>query len=313
MLAPDLGRALLRAWDDLASMLDEAELVRAITEGTLDSILTDDLFQLVLAESERVLFQQYAENLAHFGKDLGVVFGVLDPQVIDAARSINIKMAKTFGSDVRDYTQAFVENGLRDGWNPRRTARQLKKSLGLTENQLQWVRNFEDELRAGSKKALKRQLGRGFFKKPDGSLGYRPGHADGAGLSRDDMKMLRRKLVAGEGFTEAQITRMVDAYKRRLIAWHAESIARTATLDSLKSAQHESTAKAIREGILDATRMRSEWVTAGDSRVRDEHAAMGGQVVPFGQPFSNGQQIPGETDYNCRCVKRDFMARRQAA
>lgn len=42
------------------------------------------------------------------------------------------------------------------------------------------------------------------------------------------------------------------------------------------------------------------WNTAGDDRVRDEHAAMEGETVPLDASFSNGLDFPSEP--NCRCV-----------
>jgi SPP1 gp7 family putative phage head morphogenesis protein len=42
------------------------------------------------------------------------------------------------------------------------------------------------------------------------------------------------------------------------------------------------------------------WMTAGDGRVRDEHAAMEGETVPLDEPFSNGLMFPSQP--NCRCT-----------
>ncbi len=41
------------------------------------------------------------------------------------------------------------------------------------------------------------------------------------------------------------------------------------------------------------------WTTAGDERVREEHAALEGQVIDWNSPPTVGH--PGE-DYQCRCV-----------
>jgi hypothetical protein len=45
--------------------------------------------------------------------------------------------------------------------------------------------------------------------------------------------------------------------------------------------------------------VEKEWVTQGDDRVRDEHAAMEGERVPRDDNFSNGLDYPSEP--NCRC------------
>ena len=51
-----------------------------------------------------------------------------------------------------------------------------------------------------------------------------------------------------------------------------------------------------------------EWLTAGDEKVRDSHAALDGVVVALGDQFDNGCEYPGdpagapEETINCRCT-----------
>uniref|UniRef100_A0A6H1ZUN6 Putative portal protein n=1 Tax=viral metagenome TaxID=1070528 RepID=A0A6H1ZUN6_9ZZZZ len=45
---------------------------------------------------------------------------------------------------------------------------------------------------------------------------------------------------------------------------------------------------------------KKEWLATMDDRVRDEHAAMNGEVVDLDKPFSNGLMFPSEP--NCRCT-----------
>jgi uncharacterized protein with gpF-like domain len=42
------------------------------------------------------------------------------------------------------------------------------------------------------------------------------------------------------------------------------------------------------------------WLSARDSRVRDEHVELDGQEKDVDEAFSNGLQQPGEP--NCRCT-----------
>jgi SPP1 gp7 family putative phage head morphogenesis protein len=55
----------------------------------------------------------------------------------------------------------------------------------------------------------------------------------------------------------------------------------------------------------------SQWLTAQDDRVRPEHAALHGVVVPYDQPFP-GNKEPGE-DINCRCTKVGLTPEQAAA
>lgn len=45
------------------------------------------------------------------------------------------------------------------------------------------------------------------------------------------------------------------------------------------------------------TKTRQE---VGDARTRPSHRALMGETVPINDPYSNGEQYPGETDINCR-------------
>jgi len=326
--APELGAEILRAWDRLAATMEGEAFRRlvaqSLTLGSPDPILaqllTDDVLDRVFSEVARQQFSNVNDALNFWGKQhvtatgstIGITFGTLSPEVLEAIRTGNLKMATALKDDVRGAVRTAVQLGLEEGVNPRTMARGLRQTVGLTEPQVRWVHNFRRELEAGDPAALNRALARGVFTKPDGSLGYRAGHAAGVGVGKRDMELLRRTLGTDERLNGTQIDRIVDAYQRRLTAWHSESLARTAALDAQRMGQHMATKQAIADGILDAERMMSRWATVKDSRVRDEHAAMEGEVTRFDEPFSNGQTIPGETDYNCRCIKVDFQARQPA-
>lgn len=314
-LSPELAAEMLRAWDNLADRINTANLAQFIAAGTPEALIGDDILDAVFAEVERLYFEQTIANVGFWAKDFatsgGIAFNVLNPQVIEGVRGLNLKIADELKDDVRNMVGAYVENGLRDGVGPRTVARQIKKGVGLTGPQVGYVDNFRSQLENNSRAALNRQLARGMVKKPDGSMVFVQGHAGTTGVSKRDLASMNRVLGSSDKLSPKQIDRIVASYERRLTAWHAETVSRTATVDSLKAAQNLSTEQAINQGILPRELMKSEWVTAGDGRVRDEHAAMNGEVVPFGTPFSNGQTIPGETDYNCRCIKRDFLGREE--
>jgi SPP1 gp7 family putative phage head morphogenesis protein len=79
----------------------------------------------------------------------------------------------------------------------------------------------------------------------------------------------------------------------------AKLIART----EIGRSQNGAALEAIKEyGVRTGRIYEKIWDTAGDDRVRDEHAAMEGEVAPVDQPFSNGLMYPSEP--NCRCRSR---------
>ena len=74
--------------------------------------------------------------------------------------------------------------------------------------------------------------------------------------------------------------------------YRATLIARTETL----AASNNGALNGYRQsGVVE----KKEWLTAGDSRVREEHAAMEGETVLLDEAFSNGEMAPGSP--NCRC------------
>jgi hypothetical protein len=292
------------------------EIVDILATGDIEQlfaqVLDDAFMDSVMVRIREKAFAQAVDNVSFFAKDLGVSFGTLNPEVIESIRALDLKMARTLKADVHDAVREVAEEGLRLGINPRQMARDMRQSVGLTGKQVEWVNNFRSELENNSKAALNRSLGRGFFKKPDGSMGFREAHAGGAGLGKRDMATLRRTLGTDQKLSTAQIDRMVEAYRKRLTAWHAESIARTATLDSLKNANRQATKQAVKDGILDANRMMKQRVSAGDSRVREGHVAIDGQRRRMDERYSNGEMVSGDLSYACRCVDRYYQARKVA-
>lgn len=101
--------------------------------------------------------------------------------------------------------------------------------------------------------------------------------------------------------TRDLIARVRDAFDEASAA-RAELIARTET--------NRSSNWAIRQGQKLSGITKREWVANRDSRTRDEHAALDGQVVGIDEPFTvagYSAMAPGDSgdpsfDCNCRCV-----------
>lgn len=112
---------------------------------------------------------------------------------------------------------------------------------------------------------------------------------------------LRDELVEGLANGESvpklrdRVSRVfADAKGRR-----AETIARTESHNSVSAGTFETYKAADVE--------RKEWLATKDSRTRDSHRAIDGEVKPIDQPFSNGLMYPGAPGpakevINCRCA-----------
>jgi len=124
-------------------------------------------------------------------------------------------------------------------------------------------------------------------------------------MARDLGAQLRER----ESLSANQIDVMVNAYRRRMVAFSAETQARTAALDSVKLGQDLSWREAIDKGFVDGASLMKTWVQVDRPTKREEHIPLHGETVPFDSPYSNGQMIPGETDYNCACESVVFAGR----
>jgi len=287
-MQPDVQLAVLKAFRIIRESLSESQLARIISTGNLDALLDaalrqalmDTAFQPVRDQIRRSVGQSvtyYAKQIAIPATLPGVTiaFDVLSPHVIDGIRSLETKVVGDLENDVRETVRAFVENGLREGVGPRTIARDLRTVVGLGPSQLEQVQNFRD--------ALTGQNGRSVA---DYTL-------------RD--KRFDRTIAKGD-LTPDQVDKMVEVYTRKRVAQNAETVARTATLDAQKLGQHLAMQDAIQKGVYDPNRLVKTWRGVMDSRERDSHIAMEGDTVPWDQLYSNGQMIPGDTEYNCRCV-----------
>jgi hypothetical protein len=290
---PDVARELFRAWEVIRESLTDAELTRLIASGQLDKIIDDALLdrafgglRVRLVQAIERGFRATLNDLPKAGKvegTLAVQFNTLNPRVIDAARKLDSRVINTLKEDVRDVVRAHVENGLRDGRAPASVARELRAVIGLAPNQEEAVRNFrralEGEPKAGD--PLSRVL-------------------------RD--RRFDRTLERGAPLSEAQIETMTAAYRRKMLAFNAQTNAHTATLDSYKLGQKLSWDEARAKGVIpDGYELVKTWVQIDRPTKRESHIPMHGETVPFDSRYSNGDEIPGESEFNCACISRVSM------
>lgn len=113
-----------------------------------------------------------------------------------------------------------------------------------------------------------------------------------------------QKLRDSGKYDDTRIEKMTATYRRKAVNLNASTVSRTAALDSQKLGNRLSWNEAAAKGLVDRALMQKTWLGVMDSRERPEHVAMQGQTVPIDMPFSNGQDLPGDTEYNCRCIEK---------
>jgi len=121
-------------------------------------------------------------------------------------------------------------------------------------------------------------------------------------INRTTDNQLRESLVQGvtAGETMVKLTSRVQTVFHYAETYRNERIARTEVLSSYNYASQAA--------YVDAGIEKNEWLATKDSRVRDSHAALDGQIRKIGEEFSNGLVAPGDISgpanevINCRCT-----------
>lgn len=299
---PQLALAILRALRVIADTLSEADLTAIIRSGNLDRLVATVLAQSTQDQAfgpvQERLRRATENSFRYFTKtsipgagkvngSLVVRFDYLSPAVVEATQTLETKVITGLSDTVAATLRTAVEQGLKDGVNPRTIARRIPGLIGLGPTQVQEVDNF--------RRALHGQDGRNPF--------------DYLKRDRRFDATVQRAVSGEQPLSDAQIEKMVDAYRTRRIALNTETAARTATLDAMKAGQHASWQTAIDKGVIGDGQLMRRWTGVMDSRERPEHVAMEGDTVPWGQPHRNGEMVPGESTYNCRCIDAIFVAR----
>lgn len=292
LASPEIAAVILRAFTILRDQMGEAAFVRVIETRDVDAliraVLSPRVLDLAFAPVRERLYRTTSTALPYFVRELpaagkingeiAVHFNVLNPKVLDAIRALDTRVVARLQDEVRATVRQVVERELAAGTHPRAMARSLRGAIGLAPNQEAAVANFRAALEAGD-----------FAKARTYTL-------------RD--RRFDPRLRSGNVLTADQIDRMVEVYRQRFVGWNAEVNARTAALDANKLAQHLAWEGAIARGIVDGDTLTKTWSGVLDTRERPEHVAMEGETVAFDAPFSNGEMLPGDSTYGCRCLPR---------
>lgn len=233
------------------------------------------------------------------GPRVDVLFNIRHFTAENWLRNHSSTLVREIIEDQRVAARNFLTAGMEAGANPKTTALDLVGRLnratgqreggvlGLTSSQEAWIRNYEADLRDPERlsRALQRSL-----------------------RDRRFDKTIAKAIRDGTGLDESTIRRMLISYRNKALKLRGDTIGRTEAMASVQRGAYEGIRQAISAGQIESDLVVSVWQTARDSRVRDSHAAMDGEEVPFGQAFSNGLLFPGDPSgpaeevINCRCT-----------
>jgi hypothetical protein len=300
--APGIAQSLLAGMRALADRLDYTAIARLIETGGVEALMRE-VFSAERVSADLVVARTDIRHAIERGGSAqlrailptgAVAFDAVNPLALAALGRVEAVSIGPYGLALRDTIRQAVQDGLAAGTPPRTIARGLREVIGLAPTQRQWVENYRAALEAGDySKALGYQL--------------RDKRSD---------RLLARLAGKGGDLDAAAITRLTDAYRRKLTAYHAEVVARQAALDAYREGQRAALDIAIEAGALDPDRAMKRWVYPFVSQEpRPEHVALNGVAIPLRDPWpvDGGVQVPGQNAYGCRCSQVYFLRPRPAA
>jgi len=222
------------------------------------------------------------------------VFDGADPMAVQWAERNRLDKIREISDQTRMLIRDALMSGAADGENPRVSAREIRESIGLTAKQQGIVANYRRQLEQGElAKARAREL------------------VDGRSDATIAAAMRHNRPISPE-----RIDAMVDAYRKRWIAYRAETIARTEGLRVAHQASAELYRQAIARDDLRAEDLEGTWIHSprrlNKSHERAFHRVMHGQRRRWGEAFTTGlgNQLrhPGDPEASieetadCACV-----------
>lgn len=218
-----------------------------------------------------------ATNLRSAADGFEVSFDTANPSAVAWAERAAAEMVVEIGAATREAIKELIVKGISEGIPPRALARQIREVVGLLNRQVTAIANLKNELNLAEPGALIER-----FPAAEGLRGQ-------AGF---------RVRVPPKGLSEAEIEKLTARYSRMQLNLRARTIARTESLMSSNEGQRRLWLQAQESGQL-ARKQTRMWIATADSRTREEHANMHGEVVGINEDYSIGIE-PGQAA-NCRC------------
>lgn len=211
--------------------------------------------------------------------------------------------------------QAFLEAGLAEGRNPTTLARDLVGKLdrqgvrkggilGLNSVQTDALIRARSELLSGDPGQMRNYLRR---KRRD----------------RRFDTLVKRAIRDGKKLASADVQRLSDRYKARLLKLRADTIARTETITAMRAGRYEGYKQLVDSGQVADSDIKRTWDSTGDARTRLDHLTMEGQELigmdsAYTAPDGSRMLYPGDTSLGasadqtimCRCTERIRIRRR---
>jgi len=224
--------------------------------------------------------------------DLNFSFDDKNSHTAEFLSNYKMNLIREIDINTRQAIHSVVSASVDAGEPPATMARNIRDTIGLTEAQSQWVRNYRTELESNHPGSLDREL--------------RDKLSDGK---------VQRAIDNDSLLSENEVDKLVSGYRQRMLNMRATAISRTESIRAVEYGGFASMSEMVDE-LDDGTIVEKTWLSTADSRTRIDHQHMNGEkVIGLDQPFSNGLIIPhdesGDADQviNCRCTVQYRMIR----
>src|SRR5690606_16133778 len=210
------------------------ELIEAgDTEGALrlvDSYVArmGSVIPRIFSEAATAEALALAAQFRQLAPAVAIGFDPTDAAAADLMRRASLEFIREFTDKQREAVRGALVEALMQGGGPARTARAFRESIGLTAYQEGVVRNYRRLLEAGSSEALDREL-----------------------RDRRFDPTVERAARTREPLKPAQIDRMVERYREKMLRRRAEVIAQTEGVRVTSQARDEAFRQAAAAAGLD--------------------------------------------------------------
>jgi hypothetical protein len=261
-LEPRFRRVFLEIVKRIQNDYEVERLVRLIETGRMHEFEAG--LERYAVELGNQIVAGYTLSAKAASELVGVSFNGVNIRAVAEMQAMRHRVIRELvGSQIEAVRQT-MNRGVSAGLNPVEIAREVRRSIGLTARQEQWVQNYRQLLEAGESDALRRQL-------------------------RD--RRFDRSVRRSTALTPDEIERMVQRYRERAIAYRARVIARTEALSAAHGGTYQMWNQAVSDGVIDSRLIVQRWVTSGLPNRRDSHITMHGQRRPFGVAFTSGAGV----------------------
>lgn len=247
---PALARVILSAWREVQASVDVRALVRLLDANDLDGLVTLLFAHTDALQAEATIRGTYARAVQttreHAARTftVRVASPVADQQLVELVRQWENTAFRRIAEGVRAGLREMVATELARGIGPRQVAIALKSEIGRVG-----LTAYDERIIASYRRAL-----------TEGRT------ADALQRTVRDRRFDRSVRVKGP-LTTAQVDTMTAAYRRKLVAFRAETHARTAAMQAANDGNTAAWEDAVAQGRIPLDQVRRYWIVSPDERL----------------------------------------------